>query len=485
MRKIISLRLCLPRTFFLLCVIAFSASLETTAQSKDSSLSEAIAVVDTWLEGIKDFSKLPGLSVAIVKDQQLVWSKAYGYANLEKKVPMDPGTLCSICSISKLFTSVAIMQLWEQGKIRLDDSVSMYIPEFTLQQDFESVPITIRALLTHSAGLPRESKQPYWTDPFRFPTVKEINDSLGKQHTIYPASTMFQYSNLGMSLLGQIVAKVSGMPYEKYVEENILKPLQLKDTRPFMPENLWGTKLATGYGGLRRDGTRRTMPFFQANGIAAAAGFSSSALDLARFAQWQIRLLNAGARELLKPSTLKEMQRVQWIDPDKKISWGLGFVLEDNEGSKIVGHDGSCPGYRTSVQVEPKTKLGVVVMVNTTGVDPEDYGMAIIKILDRYQDSKAEKTTVNLQDYAGRYDGMDWGSEGVFLPWKGNLLRFSLPSQNPIPGRPVLFKPTAIPDQFRQVRQDDLPGQLISFERDASGKVKRVVTNTNYSEKMK
>ena len=469
----------------LLIAIFVLSSYALTAQTKTDSLAEAIAVIDTWLDGQKDFEKIPGMSVAIVKDQQLVWSKGYGFADMEKKVPMEAGTLCSICSISKLFTSVAVMQLWEQGKLRLDDSVSMYLPAFKLQQDFESVPITIRALLTHSAGLPRESKQPYWTSPFIFPTEKEINDSLGKQHTIYPASTMFQYSNLGMSLLGQIVAKVSGMPYEKYVETNILKPLGLIDTRPYMPENLWGNKLATGYGGLKRDGTRRKMPFFQANGIAAAAGFSSSALDLAKFAQWQLRLLNTGTKELLKPSTLKEMQRVQWINPDGNVTWGLGFVVEDVAGSRLVGHDGSCPGYRTIVQIDAKSKLGVVVMTNAGGINPDKYSEAIFKILNRYNDSKTEKTSVNLSDYAGRYDGTDWGGEGVFLPWKGQLISFSLPSNAPIGIRPVLYKPTSIKDQFQAVRQDDLPGQFIYFERDASGKVKRTVANTNFSEKMR
>ncbi len=470
--------------FFIVFILS---SIFLSAQPKSDSLAEAIAVIDTWLDGQKDFEKIPGISVAIVKDQQLVWSKGYGFADMEKKVPMDAGTLCSICSISKLFTSVAIMQLWEQGKIRLDDSVSMYLPAFKLKQDFESVPITIRALLTHSAGLPRESKQGYWTNPFSFPTEKEINDSLAKQNTIYPASTMFQYSNLGMSLLGQIVAKVSGMPYEQYVETNILKPLGLIDTRPYMPENLWGNKLATGYGGLKRDGTRRTMPFFQANGIAAAAGFSSSALDLAKFAQWQLRLLNTGTKELLKPSTLKEMQRVHWINPDGSVTWGLGFVISTQGESKYVGHGGSCPGYRTFVQIEPKTKFGVVVMVNAAGVSPEKFTAGIFKILNRYQSDKAEtaKAPRSLTDYAGIYNDMDWGSEQVFLPWKGRLFAMSFPSNDPVGTNPVFLKPTANADEFRYVRKDDLPGMIVSFERDASGKVKRVWRNSNYSEKVR
>lgn len=151
------------------CVCFFAMSIPSAiSQPKTDSLDEAIAVIDVWLEAEKDFRKIPGISVAIVKDQQMVWSKGYGYADVSKKVPMDPGTLCSICSISKLFTSIAIMQLWELGKIRLDDSVSMYLPEYKLQQDFESVPITIRALLTHSAGLPASLNNPTGPTPINF-----------------------------------------------------------------------------------------------------------------------------------------------------------------------------------------------------------------------------------------------------------------------------------------------------------------------------
>jgi CubicO group peptidase (beta-lactamase class C family) len=476
----------MPLTMAFILIMAMPP-IKSQSQSTADSLKEPIAVIDYWLESLKDFNKIPGMSVALVKDQQLVWSKGYGYADMQKKIPMDAGTLCSICSISKLFTSVAIMQLWEQGKIRLDDSVSMYLPGFTLRQDFESVPITIRALLTHSAGLPRESKHGYWTSPFIFPTETEINDSLGKQHTIYPASTMFQYSNLGMSLLGQIVAKVSGMTYGQYVEQNIIKPLAMKETRPYMPKELWGDKLATGYGGLQRSGERRTMPFFQANGIAAAAGFSSSALDLARFAQWQLRLLKGGAKELLKPATLKEMQRVQWINPDGRATWGLGFVVSDEGGNRVVGHDGSCPGYRTVVLIEPQSKWGAVVMVNAAGINPWDYATKMMKIMRQYEADKTipPKSPRGLSDYSGLYDGMDWGNELVFLPWKGRLLTFGLPGTDPTGTSPTLYAPTTTPDQFRLFRKDELPGQLIRFERDASGNVIKVVTNDNSTKKVR
>ncbi len=456
----------------------------TVSYAQDSLFKEPVAVIDAWIEAQLAYERLPGVTVAIVKDQQLVWSKGYGYADVENKVPMKDGSLCSICSISKLFTSIAIMQLWEQGKLRLDDSVSMYLPHFKVKQEFESVPITIRGLLTHSAGLPRETAQPYWTNPYTFPTEKEINDKLGEQSTLYPASREYQYSNLGMSLLGQIVAKVSGMPYEQYVEEKILKPLQLSNTRPRMPKELYGSQLAKGYSGVNRQGLRHLLPFFTANGVTPAAGFTSSVTDLAKFLQWQNRLLKTGKAEVLKASTLREMQRVQWYDPEGVINRGLGFVVTPRAGTMIVGHGGSCPGYKSIVQLDTKTGFGVAVFINAPDGIPGKFSDGIFKILNAYAASTRDPLPRDLSPYTGLYDPqVEWGFETAVMPWKGKLLMFSLPASDPIGARPNLIRPTTTPDQFTIDRKDDLPGKSIRFERDGSGKVVRVWVDGNSLEK--
>jgi CubicO group peptidase (beta-lactamase class C family) len=296
------------------------------------------------------------------------------------------------------------MQLWEQGKLRLDDSVSMYLPHFKVKQEFESVPITIRGLLTHSAGLPRESAQAYWTSPYVFPTEKEINDKLAEQTTLYPSSREWQYSNLGMTLLGEIVAKVSGMPYEQYVQEKILKPLQLSSTRPTMPKELYGKELAKGYSGVNREGQRHLMPYFNANGVTPAAGFTSSVLDLGKFMQWQNRLLKSGKAEVLKASTLREMQRVHWVVPGEDLTWGLGFEVEQKEGTSLVGHGGSCPGYRSFVALDTKSGVGVVVFINGAGVSPEKFADGIFKILRQYAATPAAPVNLDLTADTGRYD---------------------------------------------------------------------------------
>ncbi len=471
--------------FFFL--IIFIGGTVAHSQTKETDYKEALRIIDVWLSGQRDFDKLPGIAVAIVNDQNIIFSKGYGFADVEKKVPMQAETICSICSISKLFTSVAVMQLWESGELRLDDSISALLPGYNLKQQYaESVPITIRSLLTHSSGLPREAAYPYWSAPdFNFPTEKEIREKLGGQQTLYPSSTYFQYSNLGMSLLGEVVENVSKTNYENYVEKNILQPLQLTSTHPSLPQNLWRGKMATGYSALYRDGTRKMMPFFQANGIAAAAGYSSNAIDLAHFASWQFRLLNNGSKEVLRPSTLKEMQRVQWIDPDGKTTWGLGFTVFKVNDVNYVGHNGSCPGYRTALTLSPKSKMAVSFMINAQGVNPVKYSLSIFDMLNKAKDvADTSAGKVDLDAYAGNYDSYAWDGEDVVLPWKGRLAVFSLPSENPAKEM-QLFKYISN-DTFRRVRKDDDSlGEELRFERDASGKVVRMFHGDNFANKLK
>src|SRR5688500_6219310 len=176
-----------------ICLVSLGARGQTDAKEP---LSDAMAYIDAWLEAQQVYDQIPGISVGIVKDQDLIYSKGYGLSDLKKKTPATSETVYSICSITKLFTAIGIMQLYEQGKLRLDDSLSTILPDRVIRQQFpDSGPITIRSLLTHSSGLPREIDVPYWTGPeFKFPSKEEVADRLSQQQTLYPASTYFQYS---------------------------------------------------------------------------------------------------------------------------------------------------------------------------------------------------------------------------------------------------------------------------------------------------
>ncbi|MGB5659146.1 MAG: serine hydrolase domain-containing protein, partial [Thermoanaerobaculia bacterium] len=183
----------------------------------DPRVAEAVAAWETWVEYQLGVSRVPAASIGVVHDQELLTARGFGLANPDTGAPATPETIYSICSISKLFTSVALMQLRDQGLARLDSPVSDYLDWFTLQDAHPNdEAITVRRLLSHSSGLPRESDYPYWSDPdFVFPTHDEIVEQLSTQSTLYPSSRYFQYSNLGLTLVGEIVANVSGQDYDE------------------------------------------------------------------------------------------------------------------------------------------------------------------------------------------------------------------------------------------------------------------------------
>jgi CubicO group peptidase (beta-lactamase class C family) len=309
---------------------------------EDPGVKNALGLLEVWVDAQLAYQHLPGISMAVVYDQELLWSRGFGVSDLDSEKPATPQTIYSICSISKLFTSIGVMQLYDEGRLRLDDQVADLLPWFNIGEAHKnSGPLTVRGILSHASGLPRESDFPYWTGPeFQFPTREQIKARLSAQSTLYPAEQYFQYSNLGLTLAGELIPELSGQSYREYVKARILDPLELRDTTPEMPANQRGKRLATGYGALTREGTRPKMPFFQARGIAPAAGYASTVEDLAKFASWQFRLLESGGEEVLKASTLREMQRVQWIDPDWKegTSRGLGFWVRRQDNKNFVGH---------------------------------------------------------------------------------------------------------------------------------------------------
>jgi CubicO group peptidase (beta-lactamase class C family) len=452
------------------------------AQTEKQDYSDAFKIIEVWLEAQKDFDKLPGISAIIVDDQDVIWQGAFGYANPENTVKATPYTLYSICSISKLFTSVAIMKLYDEGKLRLDDEIGDILPWYDLKQAYpESGPITLRSIMTHSSGLPRESAYPYWTAPeFDFPCQEEVRGKLGDQETLYPASTYFQYSNLGLTLLGEVVEEVSGMPFDDYIEKNILKPLKMKDTRTVLPESKYGKQLAVGYGMLNRQGVRGKLNIFQAEGIKPAAGFSSNVCDLAKFASWQFRLRESKETEILKPSTLKNMHNVHWMDPDFDLTWGLGFYVFQHDGSKWAGHNGSCPGYKTTLELDLENKMAYSVMVNANGVSPYAYAMSMNDII---KEAKGLETgDLDLNEYVGLFSEQPWYAETYMGTWYGKLVCLDLPGKDPVGD--MTFLKYIEKDVFRRIRDNGELGETITFQRNDKGEIVSYKWFQNYSKKM-
>ena len=311
----------------------------------DPGVAEALHLLDVWMDAAQAYGGIPGASLSVVHDQELVWAKGYGYAHVERDEPATASTVYSICSISKLFTAVGVLQLRDEGRVGLDDPVSKHLDWFSIQDDYpEAGPVTIEGLLTHTSGLPREAGAPYWTGPdYPFPTHEEIVAKLPTQSMLYPPRTYYQYSNLALTLAGEIVAAASGQAYDDYVRANILDPLGMSSTFTDLDDRFRGNRLASGYSARGRDGKRQLVPDYQVRGVSPAAGFISTVEDLGRFASWQFRVLD-GDDALLDRNTLREMHRVHWLEPDGDTTYGLGFSVWKSDGDTFVGPRRFVPG---------------------------------------------------------------------------------------------------------------------------------------------
>lgn len=465
-------------------VLGVSGTAAAQALAKHPRVQEATALLEQWLDAEQAFKRLPGLSAAVIVDQDVLWQGAYGFADVARKVRATPTTLYSICSISKLFTSVALMQLYEQGKVRLDDPVEKHLPWFQLKSDIhDQADVTVEGILTHAAGLPREAAYPYWSTPFQFPTREQIQKAVSSQEMLYRPETFWQYSNLGLTLVGEIVIAASGQTFDQYVRTNILTPLGLNDTYTDMPAAERGKRLAVGYGGYPRSGERAILPFYQANGIAPAAGFASTVLDLGKFASWQFRLLDKGGSEVLQANTLRNMQRVHFQDPESQTTWGLGFSVSRTDNKVFVGHGGSCPGYRTQLTMRPTEKIAVATGINAidgpaTPLAQRAYALMAPAILAAQKDTagKIQAADRSLDPYIGVYQS-SFGGEVSVIRWEGGLASIFLPNDNP--ARAITKYRKVGEHTFKRIRDDGELAEATTFDLDANGKVLRMRSNYN------
>jgi CubicO group peptidase (beta-lactamase class C family) len=440
--------------------------------------SEAFQLIDYWLEAQKDYEKLPGLTAVVTDKKETKWTGSFGFSDGVQ--PMRVENTFSICSISKLFTAVAIMQLVEDGKINLDDPIQKVLPWFDINNEFKDVPeLTIKSILSHSSGLPRESNHPYWSWPdFPFPTKQDVIDELKNQEMLYPPSKYYQYSNLGLSLLGFIVEEVTQTNFDDYVNQKILIPLSMNNTKTYMSTEDYGKNLTLGYSSLNRNNVREKVNFFDADGIAAAAGFTSNVEDLAKFARWQIDLVKSLEKNILSPETLKLMHEIHWDDKLTSVTRGLGFGVYNFDGENWVGHGGSCPGYRSQLYINTNKELAYSVMINSSGTSPTKYIDGIHEILSNVTLKKGEEIN-RFEEFEGKYISQPWVSETYVQSWGDNLALVSLPSDDPYIS---LYKHIE-GDVFKKILNNNDLGQELKIIRDDNNKVVAYKTHQNIFKK--
>ena len=451
------------------------------------AVASQIKLMDAWIDAQMKEIDLPGLVIGVVHDQEVVWSKAYGHADVERGTPMELDSIFRIASHSKLFTSIAILQLREAGKLRLDDPITDHLPWFDMQNPYpEAEPIRISNLLTHSAGLPRESDHPSWTE-FEFPTSEDLRETVSQQQAAYPASTVWKYSNLGLSLAGAIVETVSGRTYEEYVETEIMEPLGMTSSSVGVPTDTHRARLVTGYGRRWLDKPRETMPFIDAQAFDPATGLSSSVDDMLKFLSWQMRLRSTHVTEVLRANTLREMQRVHWLRENWRSGNGWGFSISHREDRDLIGHGGSYPGNRTTTQLSPTENVGVVVFTNGGDGNPGRYlnkafewiAPAIVRATT--QPAAPAVADPSWTQYVGMYRSR--GGERQVIVLNEELVVISPRSDDPMGGKSTL-RPLG-EHTFRIEGTGGGPhGELARFELDTSGNVIRLYMGVNYSERV-
>ena len=294
--------------------------------------------------------RLPSVAAAVVRKGEEVWSGAVGSASYEERRDATVDTQYRIGSITKTFTATAVMQLRNAGELDLDDRLEQHL-------DVANGSPTIRRLLCHLSGIEREAGEMFVTGVS--PTEQQLIDSMGEVKFVLAPGEAHHYSNLAFALLGQVVARKSGMRYTDYVDEKIIGPVGLTRTtwRPDEPK-------AQGY---LVDEYARTVwrePETDLGGTTPAGQLWSTVGDLGRWATFLAR----GADGVLDEATLEQMcfPQVMYYPDNWVLGWGLGLILQNHEGTIYAGHDGAMAGHLAGVYVNRKTEIGAAALTNSS-----------------------------------------------------------------------------------------------------------------------
>ena len=367
-----------------------------------SKWKEAIRQTDQVFTDFAGRNNQPGFIYGIVANGKLVHLKTSGIANRESGQPVKPGSVFRIASMSKSFAGVAILQLRDQGKLQLDEPAQLYIPELSdiRYPTSDAPPITIRHLLTHAAGFPEDNP---WGD-------RQLDISEDSMHAMFKRGisfstspgTAYEYSNMGFAMLGAIIKKVSGMPYQEYIEEFIWKPLGMYQTY-WEYGKVPDSTLAIGYRWLNAGWEEQPMEHDGAYGIMG--GILTTAEDFARYMNFMLSAWPArdGAdNSPLQRSSLREMQQPwnfaglnpNYKYPDGRIcptAAGYGYGLrwsKDCEGRITVGHSGGLPGFGSNWTILPDYGIGIVSFINQTYAPASSLNIQSLDLLVKEADLK-------------------------------------------------------------------------------------------------
>jgi len=352
--------LCLmkSRLLRLLPLFIFTVSCQLCLEQLNNRISPIVTGFGNQLTAdIKNDNLQGSISVAILKNNHVIWAGAFGSASRDRNVAADTNTIYRIGSITKTFTATLMMMLVEEGKLKLDDPVENYLPEIKNLNGYASAgKITFRQLASHTSGLKRE------------PDMGGANvgpDSLweNKLLSCIPNTSFnskpgqeYLYSNIGYAILGMALSRVSGVPYLQMVHERILTPLHMEDTFFELPEGK-SARLAQGMENTEGE-VNIKLPLREVKGRGYRVpngGIFSTPRDLAKF----VMSIN-GQLSLLTGKSRRQMQSI----PNGGKNYGLGLMIVNKRDLDVIGHNGSVPGYTAQFAIEQQSGYGVILMRN-------------------------------------------------------------------------------------------------------------------------
>jgi CubicO group peptidase (beta-lactamase class C family) len=426
-------------------------------------------------------NRIPGVSVAIVFDQDLICDMGFGYSDAESRTAVNSDTIFAVGSVTKLITATMLMQLRDAGKLNLDDPVQKYLPSLKIRSPGnEGRPVTLRQIASHTAGLPRELSFESW-NTLEFPPVDKLLDELKDVTPVFPPLSRYKYSNLGYTILGQVLSVVAGVPYKQYAWENILRPLGMTSSG-FALEDLPGQP-ATGYTVSGASPVEKA-PYLNFGALAPSVQLFSTAKDMSRFISLQFQEDSGTPTDFAKnaialhPSTIREMHSPVYVGKRWVGGTAIGWHISRALGQTISSHRGGIPGFTADIALIRELKFGVGVFTNAFP-QPNEIAVRILEMLtpilasantDSAQAEPGEEDAIGYEKYTGRYKSKYFGEVEI------RIARGRLVMSDPLapPGLEAILIPAG-ENRFVMSGGDE-DGEFAVFDVTADGRVKSVNT---------
>ncbi len=384
----------------ILIAVCFTISYSGAAQI--NMISEDLrAEIDSTYTSLLKRNKVTGTSIAIVDNGEIVYATGYGFSDLENKKKANANTIYGIGSITKAFTALSIMQLQEQKKLRVTNSIKDYLVDLKIENPFnDSNQIYINDILSHTSGLPSDIANGFFVD--NPPSISWVIKELNKQRLISPRRYISAYSNVGYGLLGEVISRVSGLSYGDYLRQNIFTPLN-------MTSSSIGYQLSNT--SKTYDGNKETV---EPTVRDVAAGFiSSNVIDLSNFISMLIGDGSFKSNQIISPNSIVDMERDQLRNVTLTQPFAYGYALmidsikiknhkKDSTIVSIIGHGGDTYAFHADLAYIPKLKVGAVVLTNSVNGRSMSGASKLLKIyLERSKDIEVDLDYITPISYKG------------------------------------------------------------------------------------